>query len=104
MDTVDFGDINAFDGDGHVEEWEETWSDKYLDAEFRDRRPTVVETGEFEHDFIWQIEATIGFRIGASPSSKVGRGLDRVRQRMSANGADPHESGEFHTAKPTVWP
>ena len=31
--------INAFDGDGHVEEWEETFSDKYLDLhlETKDR-------------------------------------------------------------------
>ena len=43
MDSIDFSNINAFDGDGHVEEWEETWSDRYLDPEFRDRRPVVVE-------------------------------------------------------------
>ena len=33
------GQIYAFDGDGHVEEWEKTVSDKYLDPglEIKDR-------------------------------------------------------------------
>ena len=63
--------INAYDGDGHVEEWEETFSDKYLDAEFRDRRPVVIDTGENERDYKWLIEGET-FRIGGSPSSKGG--------------------------------
>ena len=42
--------INAYDGDGHVEEWEETFSDKYLEPEFRDRRPVVVDTEENERE------------------------------------------------------
>ena len=65
------GQINAFDGDGHVEEWEETFSDKYLDPAFRDQRPVVVETGEYEHDYKWKIGEDT-FRIGGSPSSKNG--------------------------------
>ena len=44
--------IKALDGDGHVEEWEGTFSDDYLEPAFRDRRPMVVETGELEHDYI----------------------------------------------------
>ena len=71
MDSIDLRNINAFDGDGHVEEWEETWSDKYLDPEFRDRRPVVVDTGENERDYKWDIEGEL-FRIGGSPSSKNG--------------------------------
>ena len=63
--------INALDGDGHVEEWEATFSDEYLEPEFRDRRPVVVETGEFEHDYIWEI-GDKRVRVGGSPSSKDG--------------------------------
>ena len=96
MDTVDFSNINAFDGDGHVEEWEETWSDKYLDAEFRDRRPVVVETGENERDYKWDIEGEL-FRIGGSPSSKDG--VVSTEYVKMAKWRGPHESGEFHTAK-----
>ena len=71
MDSIDFSNINAFDGDGHVEEWEETWSDRYLDPEFRDRRPVVVETGENERDYKWNIEGEL-VRIGGSPARKDG--------------------------------
>ncbi len=42
--------INAYDGDGHVEEWEGTFSDRYLEPAFRDRRPVVVETGKYGTD------------------------------------------------------
>ena len=96
MDTVDFSNINAFDGDGHVEEWEETFSDKYLDREFRDRRPRVVDTGENDRDYKWDIEGEL-FRIGGSPSSKAG--VVSTEYVKMAKWRGPHESGEFHTAK-----
>lgn len=96
MDSVDFGNINAFDGDGHVEEWEETFSDRYLERAFRDRRPTVVETGEFEHDYKWNIEGEL-FRIGGSPASKDG--VVSTEYVKMAKWRGPHESGEFHSAK-----
>ncbi len=89
-------DINAWDGDGHVEEWEETFSDKYLEPEFRDRRPVVVETGEFEHDYIWEIDGQ-RIRIGGSPSSRGG--VVSTEYEMMARWRGPHESGEFHSAK-----
>ena len=88
--------INAYDGDGHVEEWEETFSDKYLEPEFRDRRPVVVETGEFEHDYKWLIEGET-MRIGGSPSSKDG--VVSTEYVKMAKWRGPHESGEFHSAK-----
>jgi len=87
--------INAYDGDGHVEEWEATFSDDYLEPAFRDRRPTVVETGEFEHDYKWVIDGET-FRIGGSPSSKDGV-VSTEYERM-AKWRGPHESGEFHSA------
>ncbi|MEK9848231.1 MAG: amidohydrolase family protein [Rhodospirillaceae bacterium] len=90
------GQINAFDGDGHVEEWEETFSNKYLDPAFRDQRPVVVETGEYEHDYKWKIGEDT-FRIGGSPSSK--NGVVSTEYIKMAKWRGPHESGEFHSAK-----
>ncbi len=89
-------DILAMDGDGHVEEWEATWSDDYLEPAFRDRRPKVIETGEFEHDFIWEIDGE-RIRIGGSPSSKDG--VVSTEYEKMAKWRGPHESGEFHSAE-----
>ena len=87
--------INALDGDGHVEEWEGTFSDEYLEPAFRDRRPEVVETGEFEHDFTWMIDGT-PVRLGGSPSSKGGiEGTEHARMLKWRGSL---ESGEFHSA------
>ena len=90
------GTINAYDGDGHVEEWEETFSNKYLEPTFRDRRPKVIETGEYEHDYKWLIDDET-FRIGGSPSSK--NGIVSTEYVKMAKWRGPHESGEFHSAK-----
>ncbi len=87
--------INAYDGDGHVEEWEETFSDKYLDVEFRDRRPVVIDTGENERDYKWLIEGET-FRIGGSPSSKAG--VVSLEYEKMSKWRGSHESGEFHSA------
>jgi predicted TIM-barrel fold metal-dependent hydrolase len=93
IETMD--QINAYDGDGHVEEWEETFSDKYLEPAFRDRRPVVIETGEFEHDYKWLIDGA-QVRIGGSPSSKGG--IVSTEYEKMAKWRGPHESGEFHSA------
>ncbi len=87
--------INAYDGDGHVEEWEATFSDRYLEKAFRDRRPVVVETGEYEHDYMGQIDGD-RMRIGASPSSRDG--VVSTEYTRMAKWRGPHESGEFHSA------
>jgi predicted TIM-barrel fold metal-dependent hydrolase len=89
-------EINAFDGDGHVEEWEGTFSDEYLERKFRDRRPTIVETGEFEHDYMWLIDGE-RVRIGGSPSSKDG--VVSTEYSLMAKWRGTIESGEFWTAK-----
>ena len=88
-------EINAYDGDGHVEEWEVTFSDRYLEPAFRDRRPVVVETGEYEHDYMWEIDGE-RMRIGASPSSRDG--VVSTEYTKMAKWRGPHESGEFHSA------
>ena len=88
--------IGAFDGDGHVEEWEATFSDDYLEPAFRDRRPVVVETGEYEHDYTWLIDGE-RMRVGASPSSK--NGVVSTEYTRMAKWRGSHESGEFHSAK-----
>ncbi len=95
MDAIDTP-IDAYDGDGHVEEWEGTFSDDYLEPAFRDRRPVVFETGEFEHDYKWRIDGD-ALRIGGSPSSKDG--VVSTEYVKMAKWRGPHESGEFHTAK-----
>ncbi len=88
-------DINAYDGDGHVEEWEDTFADRYLAKAFRARRPVVVETGEYEHDYMWEIDGE-RMRIGASPSSRAG--VISTEYTRMAKWRGPHESGEFHSA------
>lgn len=87
--------INAYDGDGHVEEWEGTFSDEYLEPAFRDRRPVVVETGEFEHDFTWMIDGA-AVRLGGSPSSKDG--VEGTEHARMLKWRGPLESGEFRSA------
>jgi predicted TIM-barrel fold metal-dependent hydrolase len=88
-------EINAYDGDGHVEEWEGTFSDEFLEPAFRDRRPVVVETGEFEHDFTWVIGGE-KVRLGGSPSSKGG--VEGTEHERMAKWRGTLASGEFHSA------
>ena len=38
--------VQVVDSDAHVQEWQETWSDRYLDPAFWARRPVVVGNGE----------------------------------------------------------
>jgi predicted TIM-barrel fold metal-dependent hydrolase len=87
--------LNAYDGDSHVEEWEGTFSDDYLEPAFRDRRPVVVETGEFEHDYTWMIDG-VAVRLGGSPSSK--NGIPSTEYVKMAKWRGAFESGEFHSA------
>jgi predicted TIM-barrel fold metal-dependent hydrolase len=56
----------------------------------------VVETGQFEHDYIWEIDGQ-RVRIGGSPSSKGG--VVSTEYEMMAKWRGPHESGEFHSAE-----
>ncbi|MGA2395735.1 MAG: amidohydrolase family protein [Candidatus Lustribacter sp.] len=87
--------IKAYDCDSHVEEWEGTFSDAYLEPAFRDRRPIVVETGEFEHDYVWLIDGN-RIRLGGSPSSK--NGVPSTEYSKMARWRGPLQSGEFRSA------
>jgi predicted TIM-barrel fold metal-dependent hydrolase len=85
------------DADGHVEEWEATFSDKYLEPAFRDRRPQIVDwdAGDFDVDFAWLIEGK-KVRLGGSPSSRDGVLCTEYERMRPWRG--PHESAEFHSA------
>ena len=95
----------AFDGDGHVEESEETYSDKYWDApELRDRRPVVVENPEtgfltwLIDDRAFPLRYGPGTRFGATPASK--NGVPSALQRMKFK--DSLESTELRSAEPRL--
>ena len=62
--------IQSWDADGHVEEWEGTFTDAYLEPAFRDRRPEVIDPKGDGH-FMWQIAGRPEpFKFGGSPTSK----------------------------------
>ncbi|HZU04561.1 MAG TPA: amidohydrolase family protein [Chloroflexota bacterium] len=68
----------VIDADAHVEEWAETFSDKYLDPAFRARRPEIVVTERSVH---WLIDSQLFPRFtgpGAhSLGTPTGAGLER---------------------------
>jgi predicted TIM-barrel fold metal-dependent hydrolase len=70
--------MTVIDADAHVEEWAETFSDKYLDPAFRARRPEVVATERRVH---WLIDSQLFPRFtgpGAhSLGTPTGAGLGR---------------------------
>ena len=47
--------LKAFDADGHVDEWEGTFSDEYLEPAFREQRPVVVDADLQGTYFTWNI-------------------------------------------------
>lgn len=62
--------LRSWDSDGHVEEWEGTFSDQYLDSAFRDRRPTVIDP-KGDGFLYWDIAGrSQPFKFGGSPVSK----------------------------------
>jgi uncharacterized protein len=69
-------DLVVIDADGHVEEHELTFSDKYLDPAFRSRRPQVVGTDGFAY---WMIEEQLFPR-------RVGRGCHNLGTPTSFGG------------------
>ena len=87
---------DAWDADGHVDEWEGTFADPYLDPEFKDRRPTVVNANPEGTYFSWNIPGRGAFRVGSSPSSKGGVNA-RENVRL-ARWRGTMESGEFRSA------
>jgi predicted TIM-barrel fold metal-dependent hydrolase len=68
----------VIDADAHVEEWAETFSDKYLEPAFRARRPEIVATEKRVH---WLIDGHIFPRFAGpgahSLGTPTGAGLGR---------------------------
>ena len=96
----------GWDADGHVHESEATFSNKYLDPQFRDRRPVVVETGTPE-DWVWIVDEKVYPRNagpgGAHGGPRVGSRNGVISQRYQATKPfDPVESTEFHSAEARV--
>ena len=61
--------LQSWDSDGHVEEWEGTFSDRYFAPGFRDRRPEVIDP-KGDGSFSWKIAGRPApFKFGGSPTS-----------------------------------
>jgi predicted TIM-barrel fold metal-dependent hydrolase len=61
--------MTVIDADAHVEEWAETFSDKYLDPAYRGRRPEVIAT---ETRFHWLIDGHIYPRFAGPGAHSLG--------------------------------
>lgn len=86
----------AWDADGHVDEWEGTFADDYLEPAFRDKRPVVVDGDAAGTYFTWNIPGRGLFRVGSSPSSKGGVNSQENSRLAAWRGT--LESGEFRSA------
>ena len=62
--------LQAWDADGHVYESEVTFSDRYLDPAFRDRRPAVVEV-DASGTLAWAIDSRL-FPTTSGPNQSFG--------------------------------
>lgn len=92
--------IQSWDADGHIYEWEGTFSDAYWDPAFKDERPRVIEVDESGR-LAWYIDKRIfpistgpGQKRGATPASKGG--VPSPSQLMKVH--DPVESAELRSA------
>ena len=88
--------LKAFDADGHVDEWEGTFSDEYLEPAFREQRPVVVDADLQGTYFTWNIPGRGLWRVGSSPSSKGG--VNSQENIRLAEWRGTLESGEFRSA------
>ena len=90
----------GWDADGHVEESEETFSDKYFDPKYRDRRPEVVQSDR--SGTLWWVTDDLLFprrvgpfqQVGMTPASKGGV----ASKQHAAKKYDPVESAELRSA------
>src|SRR6266478_7928704 len=81
-------DLVVIDADGHVEEHDLTFSDKYLDPAFRAQRPQVVATDGLAY---WMIEEQLFPR-------RLGRGCHNLGTPASFNGQpSPHAKKKVDT-------
>tara|TARA_A100001037_G_scaffold56602_1_gene48871 strand:+ start:23044 stop:24192 length:1149 start_codon:yes stop_codon:yes gene_type:complete len=88
--------LQAWDADGHVDEWEGTFSDEYLEPKFREQRPVVVDADPEGTYFTWNIPGRGLWRVGSSPSSKGG--VNSQENIRLAEWRGSLESGEFRSA------
>lgn len=104
--------IKAYDCDSHVQEGENTFSDKYWDQRFRGRRPKVV-FGDDQGNLSILIDSHAhqritgpGLNLSGSPMSKDGIPAPIFKGAMESAKATGHidtlESAEFHTGKARV--
>jgi len=87
--------LKAWDADGHVEEWERTFSDDYLEPKFRDRRPKIVHP-EGSSSFLWQVAGREDlYKVGGSPTAM--NGVPSREQVNLIEWRGSVESSEVHT-------
>ncbi len=92
--------FQAWDSDGHVEEWEGTFSDRYFDPRFRDRRPEVIDP-KGDGSFQWNIAGRPGpFKFGGSPTSMGNK--PSLEQARLAEWRGAIESAECRSAADRV--
>lgn len=92
--------LESWDADGHVEEWEGTFSDQYLAPAFRDRRPIVVDP-KSDGFFYWHIDGRAQpFKFGGSPTSMDNR--PSMEQARLSEWRGSMESAECRSATDRV--
>lgn len=88
--------LQSWDADGHIEEWEGTFSDRYFEQAYRDRRPVVVDP-KGDGFYFWKIDGRPDlFKRGGSPTSKAD--VPSTEQRRLAQWRGTVESAEFRSA------
>lgn len=92
--------LQSWDADGHVEEWEGTFSDRYLDPAFRDRRPQVIDP-RGDGFLYWRIPGrSEPFKFGGSPTSQGNK--PSIEQARLAQWRGSVESAECRSAEDRV--
>jgi predicted TIM-barrel fold metal-dependent hydrolase len=96
--------IKAYDCDSHVEESEETWSEKYWDPQYAGRRPMLIETDEmgnlsFLIDSIAHPRITgPGVALSGGPVSKNGK-LSPAWERIISSAAEKGHTDTMESAE-----
>jgi len=92
----------VIDGDGHVFEWEETFADRFLDAEYQHRRPVVVDGPQ---QLLWAVDnvtypGLYGDRLSfeGSPVSRAGVRRDAIVPKPESLGVLEMRSAEERIA------
>jgi predicted TIM-barrel fold metal-dependent hydrolase len=93
--------VPVLDGDAHVEEWAETFDDRYLDPAYRARRPQVVGAGRRAY---WLIQDQIFPRFVGRGCHIIGTptGYGTVPTEYSAVKAEDFESMELRDVEARI--